>query len=372
MLRLPTYQELSKQQQHIFDLPFDESHIVTGPPGSGKTVMAIYRAEMLHRTRNEPTLLLMYGRLLGRYSTAAVRSLGIESIVRNYHAWFRDWFQDTYRTPPPMESQYGFDWGACFRVVGDSPPPPKLRPHLIVDEGQDMPREFYAILRAIARTMTVFADENQQLTDERSTVREIRAATGIRSCAELTRNFRNTRSVAALAAEFYTGAGAAPVELRNDAADGDPPVLDHDAALHATVTRLVNFERANSKQQIGVLVPYKNILKSLYNRLDGKTINPAQIYLSTKREMGDRRAVNFLTPGIKLVSWTSAKGLEFDTVFLPELQANRMDPDSVGFRMNMYVMTSRARDELYLLYSGNGEPRLIKTLPLHLLDDWRA
>ncbi len=369
MLRLPTYEDLSKEQQHIFDLTLDESHLVTGPPGSGKTVMAIYRAEMLHRTRKEPTLLLMYGRLLSRYSAAAVKSLRIESIVRNYHSWFRDWFKDTYDRLPPRDGRYGFYWQECFRLIMQSPPPPKLRPHLIVDEGQDMPKEFYAVLRMIARTMTVFADENQQLTDDRSTVSEIRAATGITCTAHLTRNFRNTRAIAAVAAAFYTGAGAGPVELRDDALDGDPPVLDCDKTLYATVTRLVNFEKANSRQQIGVLVPYTKQLTALYNRLQGKTRNPVQIYLST--DMGPRKPIDFTKPGIKLVSYVSAKGLEFDTAFLPELQANRADPHSLSFRMSMYVMTSRARSGLYFVYSGEGEPAVVSTLPLDLIEDWR-
>ena len=369
MLRLPTYEELSKEQQHIFDLDLDGSHLVTGPPGSGKTVMAIYRAEMLHRTRNEPTLLLMYGRLLSRYSAVAVDDLRIESIVRNYHNWFREWFRETYSRPPPKEGLYGFDWHECIRMILQVPPPPKLQPHVIVDEGQDMPKEFYAVLRMISRTLTVFADENQQLTDERSTIVEIAAVTGISSMAHLDRNFRNTRAIAAVAAAFFTGAGAAPVELRNDAVDGDKPVLAADPALHATVTRLVNFERTNSRQQIGVLVPYVDQLKKIYNRLEGKTKSPVQVYLS--EGMGPRHPVDFTSPGIKLISYKSAKGLEFDTVFLPELQANRADPEGVGFRMNMYVAVSRARSQLYLIYSGEGEPPVIKTLPLDLIDDWR-
>jgi DNA helicase IV len=370
VLRLPGYEELSKEQQHIFDLPLDESHIVTGPPGSGKTVMAIYRAEMLHRTRSEPTLLLMYGRLLSRYSTAAVRDLGIESIVFNYHAWFRDWFREAYGRQPPKATAHEFDWEQCLRIIGASPPPPPLQRHVIVDEGQDMPKEFFAVLRMVARTMTVFADENQQITPDRSTVAEIRAVTGISSTANLTRNFRNTRAIAAVAAAFYTGAGAAPVDLREDALDGDPPVLDHDNALHAAVARLVNFEKANGRQQIGVLVHRMDQLKRLYNRLQPKTRNPVQVYLS--KDMGPRTPIDFDTPGIKLISYTSAKGLEFDSVFLPELQANRSDPESVVFRMQMYVMASRARDELYFLYSGEGEPRVVRTLPLDLIDDWRS
>lgn len=369
MLRLPTYEELSKEQQHIFDLPLDGSHIVTGPPGSGKTIMAIYRAEMLHRSMNEPTLLLMYGRLLSEYSAAAVRSLGVESIVRNYHAWFREWFTKTYGTSPPKVDRYNFDWPRVFQVIGNEPPPDAVRPHVIIDEGQDMPKEFYAVLGMVARTMTIFADEHQQLTDDNSTIREITKVTGISSFAELSKNFRNTRAIAAVASAFYTGAGSPPVELKDDALDGDLPVLAQEASLHSTVTRLVSFERSHSRQHIGVIVPYISQLKQLYNRLEGKARNPVQVYFSGN--MRGRNPIDFTRPGLKLVSWVSAKGLEFDTVFLPELQRVKMRPDDVRFRMSMYVATSRARNELYFLYSGDGEPSIIDGLPLDLIDDWR-
>jgi DNA helicase IV len=370
VLRLPRYQELSKEQQRVYDLPLDGSHIVTGPPGSGKSIMAIYRADMLYRTREEPTLLLMYSRLLSSYSRAAVKSLEIESVVKNYHWWFRQWYKNTYGRPAPRQGRYDFDWHKCFQEIINSPPPPKLCPHLIVDEGQDMPKEFYAILRMIARTMTVFADENQQLTDDRSTIDEISATTGINSITSLTRNFRNTRAIAAVAATFYTGAGAPPADLRDNALDGDPPVLAADAALHAAVTRIANYEKAYNHEQIGVFVPYSPQLKSLYNRLSQKTANQVQIYLAG--DMAKRNPVDFTKPGIKLVSYASAKGLEFDTVFLPELQTNTADPKGVDFRMKMYVMASRARSELYFLYSGQGEPEVVGTLPLQLMDDWRG
>jgi DNA helicase IV len=311
----------------------------------------------------------MYGRLLSMYSTAAVSKLGIESIVRNYHSWFREWFQTTYDRQAPKVDAYQFDWAECFKIIVDNPPPPKLRPHLIIDEGQDFPRELFAILKLISTSMTVFADENQQLTDDRSTISEILSATGIVKTAHLSQNFRNTRAIAAFSGAFYTGAGSAPVQLRDNASDGDLPVLDRDSKLHDTILRIANYEKAHPGELIGVLLPYNDLLKRFYNRLDGKTKSPVEIYLST--DMQKRRPIHFGKPGVKLICYPSAKGLEFDTVFLPELQANKMDPRSVLFRMNFYVMTSRAKSSLYLIYSGDGEPAVTSTLDLKLMSDWR-
>jgi len=37
----------------------------------------------------------------------------------------------------------------------------------------------------------------------------------------------------------------------------------------------------------------------------------------------------------------------------------------------MYVAATRAKNELYLFYTGEGEPPLLSTFPMDLLDDWR-
>lgn len=369
---LPVRQDLTPDQQRVIELPLDVSHLVTGPPGSGKTVMALYRAHALARV-GEPVMLLMFSKLLSRYAEGALGGLSVEeTAVSTYHSWFPKWFKAAYSQQPPMISRYEFDWAACIGIVGNHPAPEKLRPHVLVDEGQDMPQEFYLFLRLICRSMTVFADENQILMDHNSTNEEIRIAGNITSTARLERNFRNTRAIARVSSHFWTGAGDPPVELRDSAEDGDFPVLDRDPALNDTIQRIVTFERANSTQQIGVLLPYTKLVKRFLNRLRGKTVNPVQYYLSKDGSRAPESFPDFGKPGIKILTWASTKGLEFDTVFLPELQAYKAsNPSDERFRMQMYVLASRARRELFFIYSGTGEPTILSTLPMDDIDDWR-
>ncbi len=119
-----------------------------------------------------------------------------------------------------------------------------------------------------------------------------------------------------------------------------------------------------------MLLPYTKQVKSLYNRLDGKTKKPVQGYLGGD-DGGAFPTLDFGKPGVKLVTWASAKGLEFDTVFLLELQSVKGDPTGDDLRMKMYVLASRAKKQLFLQYSGEGVPPFVDSLPLALVDDRR-
>ena len=368
MLSLPAFEDLDAEQDVILDLPLDTSHLVTGPPGSGKTVMAIYRAQMFS-VKKEPTLLLMYSKLLSEYTTAAVKKLGIEGAVRTYSSWFPRFFKMNYGADPPKTDDWAFDWKACWQEILKHGQPKKDRRHAVVDEGQDMPKDFYSVLRLVSPTVTVFADENQQLMDRHSTLDEIKGVLGLQEIHVLKRNHRNTRRIAEVAAHFYTGLRSGVAELPGKKNMGEKPVLVHHAKLNDTIMQIANFANLRPTWTIGVLLPYGDQQKQFYNRLAGKTTGPVAIYSSKKEIMEGRDPVDFARGGIQIVNYQSAKGLEFDAVFLPELQQWRTDTAGVEFKRKMYVMTSRARHQLFFLYTGEGRPPVVNALPLKLLEE---
>lgn len=371
MLELPDFDALSEEHDDILTLPLDASCIVTGPPGTGKTVMAIWRASILHRSGRKP-LLLMYGRLLSSYARAAVGKLEIDGAVSTYHSWFSQFWRRSYGVAPPETQPWQFDWSACLDKIITKPPADSERHSFLIDEGQDMPRDFYFILKLISGSLTVFADENQRITGQQSTIAEIRAATGIHETLQLTRNYRNTRPIAEFAASFYTGLPSGMPELPPSSARGERPFLIYHEQLHQTIEFIRNYENNHRDQSIGILLERKRKVSQFYNRLTGKTRNPVEVYLN-QDGMGTSKyaPIDFAKPGIKLLTYWSAKGLEFDTVFLPELQEVTGDPQADDVRMRFYVMSSRAKKVLGLMYSGEGVPRFVQSLPFALLEDRR-
>ncbi|QRN94559.1 AAA family ATPase [Archangium violaceum] len=160
-MRLPAYQELSREQDRVNNLPLDDSYLVVGPPGTGKTVMALYRANMLDKKRVNVSL-LMLSRLLSQYTDDAAESLELEAAISTFHRWFYGFYYSSYGRKYPQVSKFKPDWAAILKQVAKKPPSAHSLPHLIVDEGQDFAPGFFPLARHIARTVTIFADENQR------------------------------------------------------------------------------------------------------------------------------------------------------------------------------------------------------------------
>jgi superfamily I DNA/RNA helicase len=248
--------------------------------------------------------------------------------------------------------------------VATEPPPARSLPHLIIDEGQDFAPGFFLVASHITKTVTVFADENQRINTENSTLARIRAATGIKKVHKLTRNYRNTKEIAALAACFYTGLESGIPAPPNRS--GDLPVLIGHPTARETVDYILRFERNHPDLEIGVLVPTKQVQSRLWHLLEGKARSPVVRYVGGKGAKSE--PVSFGRPGIKVICYSSAKGLEFDAVFLPELQDCALDMSQPETKMMFYVLLARARDHLFLCYSGKGAPKLVKAFPKELLE----
>jgi hypothetical protein len=71
-LELPRFEELSNEQKHAFQLVGDDTYLVTGPPGTGKSVIALFRAASLQRIgKGRQPALLTFSKLLTTWTAQA-------------------------------------------------------------------------------------------------------------------------------------------------------------------------------------------------------------------------------------------------------------------------------------------------------------
>ncbi|MCF2126268.1 DNA helicase [Strepomyces sp. STD 3.1] len=348
-----TYLDLIPEQRSCLDgLPFDGNHLISGPPGSGKSLLAVQRAIMLALT-GTPAVLLTRSNLLRQSLAAAVHALGpADRSVRvaTAHAWLTEW----YGGQPSHGADGWFDWPAFYERAVETGPMPGLT--LVVDEGQDLPPEFYRLCRLLGARTTVFADECQRLTEANSTLGEIAERLGRCASRTLDGNHRNTRQIASFAAHFHTGTGLPVLPER----EGPPPRL-HRLPHGSTADLLVQLAQRHPQRSIGVIVNSTDTQFSLLGSLQRRAprLRP-QVYTSRARDARSRyRTLELDRPGIVLVHRASAKGLGFDTVVIPDTHTDAaVDPTSAALRMTYYVLATRARRELHLAYEGEMEPPL--------------
>lgn len=365
-MRLPTFQDLSEEQDEVMELPLNGNFLVSGPPGTGKSVMALWRAQTLSWDGREPAI-LMFNRVLQQYTEVAAAELDIEGSVHTFHAWFQQFWRIHYRTSPPRRGndQWAYDWNRIMLDFVADPVDQGSLHDLLVDEGQDLPLGFFRLCQYLAANMTVFADENQQIRDENTTLREIEAAIGAEDHLRLTRNYRNTKEIAALAKDFYTGTPTGMPE--EPTRGGEVPTLRRFGGLNDFVEWVARYAKAHSDESIGIAVPWNKLQVSLINRLGHRNLPlPVQTYVYNRPE---HRHLNFDKPAISIVNYQSVKGLEFDSLLVPELQQMDQDITSAGVRMLFYVIFSRARGSLHLSYSGDSdEPPLVSSMSSRLLE----
>ena len=354
-MRLPTYEEIARneEQLEVYETPFDESLFVVGPPGSGKTVLAVHRAQML-ASAGITVVLITYNRMLRRLIAQLTKA---QVQAQTMHQFVSARYRAQADARAPSTKPYVYEWNAMFATLERRGVTPEST-HVIVDEGQDLPKGFFRYLRDfVATNVTVFADEDQALSDERSTLRDIKEAARFDDPVLLSANHRNTTEIASVAEYFH--AGDAPVPEAHRPRSGELPrvfLYREDGATG----RIANTYRTRGGR-VGVAVVNNETGEALFSRLRSQLPGQrVEIYTSNRKNEDE---IDLLVPGITILNVQSIKGQEFDTVFIMEVDELLLEASEVNKR-KMYMLCARARDNLFLMHEGDRLPRaLLERLP---------
>lgn len=357
-MHLPTWEELSSvpEQLDVLEYPLDQSLFVAGPPGSGKTVLAMHRARqaaVFEAARNRaasPVGIVTFNRMLRRL-LALMNEGGVGVSTMQSQVWH--YYRDRIGVPPPRHEldQYAYAWNEVLARLEQARVRPKMA-HLVVDEGQDLPQDFFSYARRhVTRTMTVFADDDQALRDRCTTLEDIRAAAGLDDPIILHSNHRNSPEIARLGEHFHRGRLPAARVLRQSS--GDLPRLVLSRSLVST-SELVSNWCQNRGGSIGVIVSQNDIGRALHRDLDGRL--PDRRVDVYEHQQRNEDTIDVTAPGVTILNKESVKGQEFDTVFIVELEGF-IPCGNDAERRAMYMMCTRARDHLFLVFG----PRALTT-----------
>lgn len=309
--RLPVITNLTIEQQAVLNEPGPIA--VSGGPGTGKSVVSLWRHIRNHDTKKRKSLLLTYTKSLESYLAASSKSENATSGANvNRTLW----------------------WTIHIKS--------KIYDEIIIDEAQDVGIEKYNLLKQLTPMVSYSADDNQILYPANSvTEKELKDVFVSNKNFTLHENFRNTVELVQFVRSIFqtrlisTGKSNGP----------KPSLICSDGDLD--VQRKIVFDIINTfksdTHNIAILVPLTAQVDEWFKILKDKGIKCSK-FTNTETEIG-------IIENIHVTTFKSAKGLEFDTVILPDFDKFRSN--ILNLRVvdenDYYVVFTRSRRNLMLI-----------------------
>ncbi|MBM3869182.1 MAG: hypothetical protein FJ384_09675 [Verrucomicrobia bacterium] len=356
MTWLPPADRLTPAQAACVEAGTDRPLVLRGGPGSGKTVVLLHRARRLgHATgRPERIATLVYTNVLRDFIRSATEELRLPAEqVLTFDHWCRLRHVDLIG-PPPTDAQGHPDFTRIRRqllaFLRSRAVPPALDAAL-VDEGQDLDEDCFAILRLSARHVTVAYDLKQSLYHEPEARELLRSLGAGRREEDLRATYRACPYVVDLACEFIADEeerAAFRVNVATLQTERQTPLLYLAADEADERRRLVEIlrERLLRNERVAILFPtfpqvglFADFLRAQGIMADRQTQTDAQ---------GRRPALDFSSGRPSVLTYHSAKGLTFDSVLMPGLTKSAIRARHSSVRRMLFVAVTRATHWAYL------------------------
>jgi superfamily I DNA/RNA helicase len=314
---------------------YDDSLVVTGGPGSGKTTVTIFRF-LRPVKNNQNALLFTYNRTLLASIKGILRNkaeelfddldermieLVIENKVSSFYKWYAQggqWFDSTLD-----ESQIE----KRFRKTG------RIYKEIFFDEAQDLTAAVFAKAFILAEKVTCGADNAQDLQsnfppDEAlSIILEKLRDQQHTDLQPLEQNFRNTKEIFDFARGFVPDDEIVQAIDTSSLLNGEAPEILENLSQDAQFLKIKEIIEENPFSNIGILVNYGNQVVDIKNFLE----RPENGF-SSKPDAPDNKTFSYYYNGMPhseeqnmfnrmktpfICTYDSCKGLEFDIVIMP-------------------------------------------------------
>lgn len=319
--------ELDDYQVKVINKKTDNSYIVKGCAGSGKSILALWKAKQIQEGGKGSYLYVVYTKALRQYMSDGIKQIGLhESNVVNFDACFQ-WGKNDYG-----ELQRGVWKKGSYDYV-------------IVDEAQDFSRDDIELLKSKARkALLVYGDTAQQLykfLKDKQTVsmEDIQYFTKF-PVEQLVFNHRLPKIIARVAQ--YLNSESDELEERcTEEGTEKPKILEYNTKQEQFAA-IANLIKNKGMEDVGILFRNNKEVDEAYDYFINKGIEVEAKSYRHKDEL------DFTSDNPKLMTYHSSKGLQFENVFIPECTAEGADD-----RNPLYVAITRTYRSLYIMHSGN-------------------
>ena len=314
--------KIDYDQEDIILASEEESLLVCGCAGSGKSVIAMKKARQLHELGAD-VITIAYTKSLNNYMKS-----GIPTEIGRFY--------------------YHHQWRKAGCPSAD---------YIIVDEIQDFTaEEITEFIQASKKHYFFFGDSAQSIYAPFKkgilNMEQISKLTELEPMMLFT-NYRLPRAVAKIT-QGYVGVNVEPYSERTYVNDASllPSIVKYDdkEAQVITVAEMMELHKGKS---IGIFLPDNSMVLEFCNQLSSLDV-PFEFKYELQKASGKKcgyepyNTLDFTNILPKVMTYHSAKGLQFDIVILPWFKG----ATSVDERKALYVAMTRTQSHLIITYDG--------------------
>ena len=307
--------ELDEDQIKVLNAVNDKSCIVSGCAGSGKSILALIKAQRIQREKGNNYQIIVFTKTLCRYMNAGREELKLNNQF-DYH-W---WWKNRKRCP---SSDY-----------------------VIVDEIQDFStNEIQDFIDATNKHFFFFGDTAQSIYEgikDTVKVEDINYVFSTKAkIFELYRNYRLPKTVAKVVQYVGVDLDGFDIDTYRSKETAMPRFVCYNS-FNNQIDAIARLIKGGTVDDVGILVPHNDMVDTV-----SYLLNQCHITHELKSKTTDN--LDFSTTNPKIMTYHSAKGLQFGTIFLPCVEEKNEDLE----RKALYVAMTRTYRNLYVMYTGN-------------------
>lgn len=315
------YTTLDDDQIDIIEMTLDRSLIVAGCAGSGKSIIAMHKAQQIDDL-GEDVILIAYTKSLNRYMKQGLKKI--------------------------FDQKFYYHW----QWINDGKP---KADYIIVDEIQDFTKdEILDFINATKKSFFFFGDTAQSIYNinkKTMAIEDISKLTGI-DITYLYNNYRLPKPVAKITQD-YIGLSEDEDSVRKYSEEvylskeNKLPIFMCCDSKEQQIEQIISIINDNKYKNVGILVPNNDIIISTMRAFDDANFSCELKYNDGYNSPNNRDTLDFKTSKPKLMTYHSAKGLQFETVIIPFYNG----ANDVNEKKALYVAMTRTYRNLYILYS---------------------
>jgi len=317
--------ELDDFQTKVIERRTDNSFIVKGCAGSGKSILALWKIKQIQERKLGSYTFIVFTKALRKYMEDGISSIGLE----------------------PSNIDYHHNWKNNKKVVD----------YIVVDEAQDFNEdEIKEFAKHAKKALLLYGDSAQQLYKFKNpppiSIEDIEYLTKFPS-EQLVFNHRLPKKIARLAQCLNSSHDDLEGRCKNEGSI-QPKILEF-KHLNDQLDKIIELIKNARMDDVGILFRYNDeiVYASNYFKTRGMDVD-----MKTKRDMD----IDFNSSKPKLLTYHSSKGTQFQNVFLPSCNVEEEQDKSA-----LYVAMTRTYEGLYILHSGDLSP-FFDDIPTTLYD----